>query len=64
MEELIKYHMHVNIIKSIFSKKKKLSQVLVKQPTVFFLRMIAFKTHLYLTEKFKWIEKMMYNAIK
>ena len=38
--------------KSIFLKKKKLSQVTVIQSTVFFIWMVAFKTHLDLTGKF------------
>ena len=52
------------ISKSVFLKKKKLSRVTVKQSTVFFLWMIAFKTHLDLTGKFKWIGKMTYKLIK
>ena len=53
-----KYHK-----KHLFEKEKTFSSTR-KTTHCFFLRMIAFKTHLYLTEKFKWIEKMMYNAIK
>ena len=36
MEKLINYHMHVQYHESVFLKKKNLSQVTVKQSTVFF----------------------------
>ena len=36
MEKLIKYHMHVQYQKSIFLKKKKLSQVNIKKSVFFF----------------------------
>ena len=46
------------IMKSIFSKRKKLPQVIVKQSTVvFFFLMIALKTHRDLIGKCKWIGK-------
>ena len=44
MKKLIKYHMHVQYHKKHLFEKEKLSQVTVKQSTVFFLWMIAFKT--------------------
>ena len=63
MEKLIKYHMMYNIMKSIFLKKK---TFLSNRKTIhcFFLRMIAFKTHLDLIGKLKCIGKMAYNVIK
>ena len=36
MEKLIKYHMHVQYYKKRLFEKEKLSQVTVKQSTVFF----------------------------
>ena len=52
-----------NIMKSIFLKKK---TFLSNRKTIhcFFLRMIAFKTHLDLIGKLKCIGKMAYNVIK
>ena len=45
MEKLIKYHMHVQYQKSIFLKKKKLSQVNIKK-SVFYSMSDMFKnTH-------------------
>ena len=50
------------IMKSIFSKRKKLPQVIVKQSTVvFFFLMIALKTHRDLIGKCKWIGKMTFK---
>ena len=55
--------MHLKYHKKLVFEKE-LSPVTVKQSTVFFLWMIAFKTHLDLIGKFKWIGKMTYNVIK
>ena len=45
MEKLINYQMHIHYHKKAsFWKRKNLSQVTVKQSTVFFLWIIAFKT--------------------
>ena len=53
-----------NIINSVFLKKKKFTQVNVKQSTVFSMNdTVVFKTHLDLIVKLKWIGKM-YNLIK
>ena len=54
-----------DIIKSVFLKKKTFTQVTVKQSTVFSMNdAVAFKTHLDLIGKLKWIGKMMYHLIK
>ena len=45
MEKLTKTTFIYNIIKSVFLKKKNISQVTVKQSTVFFLWMITLETH-------------------
>ena len=63
MEKLVKQHMHVQYHKKRLFEKE-LSQVTVKQLAVFFLRMIAFKTHLDLIAKFKWIGKVTHNILK
>ena len=65
LEKLIKYSMYVQYIKKAqIKKKKKNSQGKEKNFTVFFLRMVAYKTHLNVIGKLTWIGKMMYNIIK
>ena len=63
MEKLINYYLHVQYHKKYLLRKKKSFLGNHKTIYFFFLRMIAFKTHLEI-EKFKWIGKMIYNIIK
>ena len=53
----VQYHKKCLLEKKSFSSN-------IKQSSVFFLWMVAFKTHLDLTGKFTWIGKMTYNIIK
>ena len=61
MEKLIKYNMH-EYHKNFFLKKNFQSNM--KQFTIIFSWMVAFKTNLDVIGKFMWIGKMMYNIIK
>ena len=57
MKKIIKYHLQVQYKKRLLEKEKTFSS---NRQTIrsFFLRMIAFKTHLDLVGKLKWIGKM------
>ena len=58
MKKLIKYHLQVQYHKKRLIEKEKTFSSNRKTIRCFFLRMVAFKTHIDLVAKLKWIGKM------